>query len=371
MSLSYHWSEDDSWSSRPASNAISSPTAALTFFITAATSGIQAYSYGDLNLDRMQRTMQVSIAGLGAASVVQIGKLRSGKRVAVKGDRESFQPLAQKGPAHFETYLGRLSLEIRILANECVKQHKNVLNILGFGVDQSGGELSCFLIEEYSRLGDLKAFLRSHPFLSAYQQLELCLDIAQALEVLHSLKVCHGDVKLENALVFETDDARGWLVKLSDFSHAIVASESDPEGPVTTGFGTPLLRAPELYNSNASCERIFNIAAAIKRDTFSFGLFLWEVIKLGDTYFEDSWLTSPIQGYSAHDLEAKEAFLSTLSHDAFWALVEAFLESHKDLDDVSLQTVRLVLKETLQYESTKRSYIGDVAEILRQSRQSL
>ena len=367
MSLFSHWSGGDALGSRPASNTISSPTASLSFLITAATSGLQTYSYVSVGLHKRQ----VGFTGLGAASVVQIGKFNNGKLVAVKVDRESFQPLVRTDPTQLESYLSRLALEIRILANERVKQHNNVLNILGFGIVESGGAPSFFLVEEYSRLGDLKTFLRSCPSLSTHQQLGFCLDIAEALDVLHSLKVCHGDVKLENALVFETDDERGWLVKLSDFSHAIVASESDPEGPVTLGFGTPLLRAPELNNGSASHERCFNIAAAIKTDTFSFGLFLWEVIKLGVTYFEDSWLRCPIQSYAVHDLEAKEAFLSTLSQDAFWALVEAFLESRIDMDNVSLQTVRLVLRETLQYEPTKRSHIGDVAEMLRQSGQSV
>ena len=362
MSLFSYWSGDDAWGSEPASNTFSSQTASLNFLIAAATSGLRTYTYPSVGL----RRREVELAGLGAASVVQIGKLHNGKLVAVKIDRGSFQPLVQKDPMHFESYLSRHALEIRILTNECVKQHDHILNILGYGTDESAGEPSFFLVEEYSGLGDLKAFLRSGPSLSARQQLAFCKDIAEALEVLHSLKVCHGDVKLENALVFETDNEQGWLVKLSDFSHAIVASESDPEGPVTLGFGTPLLRAPELNNGSASRERCFNIAAAIRMDTFSFGLFLWEVIKSGVTYFEDSWLPCPIQSYSAHELEAKEAFLSTLSHDAFWALVEAFLKSRVDLDDLSLQTVRHVFEQTLQYEPTKRSHIGDIAEILGQ-----
>lgn len=367
MSVFSHWSRDDTWASQPRWDTTQSPTTGLSFLITAATSGLQSYSYASLGLSRLQ----VATAGLGAASVVQIGKMPNGKLVAVKVDRESSRPLAQKEPAHFERYLGRLDLEIRILTNKCVKQNKNILNILGFGMDERGGEPSCFLVEEYSNLGDLKAFLLSGSSISVHQQLEFGLDIAKALEALHSLKVCHGDVKLENALVFEREDKPGWLLKLSDFSHAIVAIEGDPEGPVTLGFGTPLLRAPELYNGNASREGCFNIAAALKADTFSFGLFLWEVIKLGVTYFEDSWLTDPTQGYSVHDLEAKEAFLSQLSPGAFWRLVVGFLKSRKDLDEVSLRAVGDVLNRTLQYEPSKRSQIGEIAKILRDSVQSV
>ena len=362
MSLFSPWSGDDAWGSRSASNTFSSQTASLNYLIAVATSGLEEYNYHSVGL----RRRGVALAGLGAASVVQVGKLYNGKLVAVKIDRGSFQPLVQKDPTRFESYLGRHALEIRILTNERVKQHDHILDILGYGVNESAGEPSFFLVEEYSGIGDLKAFLRSSPSLSIRQQLGLCKDIAEALEVLHSLKVCHGDVKLENALVFETNDEREWLVKISDFSHAVVACKSDTEGLAMLGFGTPLLRAPELNDYSASREGCFNIAAAIRTDTFSFGLFLWEVIKFGVTYFEDSWLPCPIQSYSAHGLEAKEAFLSTLSQDAFWALVEAFLKSRTDLDDVSLQTVRQVFEETLQYEPAKRSHIGDVAEILGQ-----
>lgn len=257
------------------------------------------------------------------------------------------------------------------MANECVKQHENILDILGFGMEEYGGQPSCFLVEEYSRLGDLKTFLLSGSSISAYQQLEFCLDVSEALETLHSLKVCHGDIKIENALVFERDDKSGWLIKLSDFSHAVVASKVDPEGPVTLGLGSPLLRAPELNNGNASHEGCFNIVAAMKADTFSFGLFVWEVIKFGLTYFEDFWLTYPIQGHSVNDLEAKEAFLRTLSHNALCELGVGFLESRKDLDEVFLQTVRDVFNGSLEYEPSKRSQVGELAKILRHSVQSV
>jgi serine/threonine protein kinase len=100
-----------------------------------------------------------------------------------------------------------------------------------------------------------------------------------ALEALHNLNICHGDVKLENALVFAQNEKIQWRVKLCDFGHARYAQEDEVEDSITLAIGTRLLCAPELYSGKSAGGGHFNISDAIKTDIFSFGLVLWETLK--------------------------------------------------------------------------------------------
>lgn len=48
-------------------------------------------------------------------------------------------------------------------------------------------------------------------------RMELAAQVARGLTALHSLKICHGDIKLQNMLVFIDGDRCS--VKLSDFGY--------------------------------------------------------------------------------------------------------------------------------------------------------
>lgn len=184
MSSSTHqsWSDASVWDSRPAPNPLPEPTACLDFLVAAATSGVQQYVYLDLinGFDAPLPALRpIDVAGAGATSVVHIGKTRYGRLVALKMDRETSQPLSRIEPAHFVQYLSLLAKELRILRHDRLKRNPHILDLLGFGLEEHGSSLSCFLAEEYSDLGDLRSFLQSRSPLSNHQLLVFCLGIAR------------------------------------------------------------------------------------------------------------------------------------------------------------------------------------------------
>lgn len=367
MSLFSSWANDKAWDSKITSTLVPTPRTCLNFLITVATCGLELHNHASLGLAQML----VPIAGTGAASIVQIGETVDGKLVAVKSDRQSSRVLARKEVAHFERYLNSLTLEILILTCERVKASPNIIDILGFGMNNFAGEPSCFITEEYSKLGDLRKFFQSGTNISVSQKLSFCLDIAEALHALHSIHICHGDVKLENALVFERDDGQGFLIKLSDFSHATVIDKDDPEGSFMMEFGTPLLRAPEIANGERLGLRSPGISVALSADVFSYGLSLWEIFKLGDSYFEDSWLKHGSSESISHSVEVKEGFLDELSGSALAELGYDFVETCTDLDTDMKRALHGVFSETLHYSPSERCEMAEIIRTLRKSAEKL
>lgn len=172
------WPGTSNWASVLAPDAlgpISPPTGNLDFLVAAAASGHMFLSYERLDLMRWN----VKVAGVGAASVVQIGKITNGRLVAVKVDRAGFQPLPRTEPTHFGRYLSQLAKELRILSHDRLRRNPHIIDVLGFGAKEQGGSHFCFLAEEYSELGDLRCFLQSRSHLPLHQRLGFCLGIAE------------------------------------------------------------------------------------------------------------------------------------------------------------------------------------------------
>jgi serine/threonine protein kinase len=112
----------------------------------------------------------------------------------------------------FERSFGQFTREPRILGNRKLREHPNILNVIGICIDEIHIAPAPAVVLEYSSQGKLKSFLnRLGDDLTVEKWMDLVLHAARGLEALHQLKVCHADVKLENALVFrslEREDCR-------------------------------------------------------------------------------------------------------------------------------------------------------------------
>jgi serine/threonine protein kinase len=120
----------------------------------------------------------------------------------------------------YESEYKSLLLELRILVHDVLGTCPQVVDLLGYGSESKHGGLSLFVVSKYSPFGTLKDFLSQHgALLGLYRKAKLCCDVARGLEKVYASKLAHGDVKLENALVF-SDRNGGHIVKISDFGHA-------------------------------------------------------------------------------------------------------------------------------------------------------
>eukprot|EP00210_Caulerpa_lentillifera_P007047 g6741.t1 len=109
--------------------------------------------------------------------------------------------------------------------------------------------------------------LLDHVLLSA-------LDVANAMNYLHSMDITHGDLKADNVLLKRaTSDRRGFFCKVNDFGLSKFVDKNDYVQTFT--YGTITHMPPELLKDEA-------LSTAV--DVYSFGMFLWELLAKTPAY---------------------------------------------------------------------------------------
>jgi serine/threonine protein kinase len=137
----------------------------------------------------------------------------------------------QPGSRSFYRRLNTLLLEIRIMHHKPLQAHPNILSLLGYGWKSSGKDLLPYIMVEFGEYGSLRAFLkRKH--LELRSKLILGGDVAAGLNALHLCGIVHGDLKLDNVIVFQSwDRPAGAVAKICDFGHSILPTSGDKMPP--------------------------------------------------------------------------------------------------------------------------------------------
>ncbi|ONI19706.1 hypothetical protein PRUPE_3G293100 [Prunus persica] len=225
-------------------------------------SGNGVYSVGDFNLDAKwlidPKLLFVGPRiGEGAHAKVYEGKYKN-QTVAVK--------IVHRGetPEEIAKRESRFAREVAMLSKV---QHKNLVKFIG-----ACKEPVMVIVTELLLGGTLRKYL----FSMRPRCLDICvavgfaLDIARAMECLHSHGIIHRDLKPENLIL--TADHK--TVKLADFG---LAREESLTEMMTAETGTYRWMAPELYSTvtlRHGEKKHYNH----KVDAYSFAIVLWELI---------------------------------------------------------------------------------------------
>lgn len=102
------------------------------------------------------------------------------------------------------------------------------------------------------------------------------MDIAESMEVLHSRRIIHRDLKSGNLLVSRVAQGRE-IVKLADFG---LARNYLKNSTMTVGIGTWQYSSPEFFK---------NKKLTTKSDVYSFGVVLWELCTRKQPYYGRSF----------------------------------------------------------------------------------
>ncbi|XP_058185376.1 serine/threonine-protein kinase STY13-like [Rhododendron vialii] len=159
---------------------------------------------------------------------------------------------------------GRFAREVAMLTKV---EHKNLVKFIG-----ACREPVMVIVTELLSGGTLRKYLlnRRPRSLDMHVAIGFALDIARAMECLHSHGIIHRDLKPENLLL--TADHR--TVKLADFG---LAREESLTEMMTAETGTYRWMAPELYSTvtlRQGEKKHYNH----KVDAYSFAIVLWELI---------------------------------------------------------------------------------------------
>lgn len=349
-----------------ASNDARLSTPALDFMWVLHSSGLNVSDYRDFveggrfnNLEPM---------GFGGQAVVE---LSSRPGVVIKRTRR-LQDGNGKHISRFDKDLARLTLEVRILTSTSFRQLDLFVKVVGVcfeepfaGLEPSGAG-QFHLLLEYSELGDMASFLRRNgQQLDIELKIDLAFQVSRGLVVLHQDHVCHGDLKIQNILVFNGNDGRH-VAKLADFGLSVHAQSgdlaADSERDVYCPLGTPLLNAPEVRNQALRAGSV-DIAAAIKADIFSFGLLLWEILNNGHSFFDVAWLDPFRISTRELDVEEKMAFLSALPCNGLLTYGEKYL-SAQNMDGIFYEKGLQAFYASLQDDPLQRQPIRNIWKIL-------
>eukprot|EP00931_Biecheleriopsis_adriatica_P064183 TRINITY_DN39006_c0_g1_i1.p1 TRINITY_DN39006_c0_g1~~TRINITY_DN39006_c0_g1_i1.p1 ORF type:complete len:607 (+),score=125.64 TRINITY_DN39006_c0_g1_i1:29-1822(+) len=136
---------------------------------------------------------------------------------------------------------GLLKAEIEIMK---MLDHPNVVTL--FEIFEDKETLS--LVLELCNGGQLEKYVEDHGVMKETEAALTMKQILRALYYLHSINICHRDIKAANALIVvkgELDLSND--VKLSDFG---LSTTFRTKVPLTQRCGTPSHMAPEVFNKN-------------------------------------------------------------------------------------------------------------------------
>jgi MAP/microtubule affinity-regulating kinase len=169
------------------------------------------------------------------------------------GDPAAIKFVPKKSFRQFSD-LQRVFQEIQALRN---LRHPNIIRIL----DVADNPDSICFIMEYAAGGELRGYVEKHASLSEEESRTFFKQMVRAVHYIHSKKIIHRDLKLENILL----DGQN-RCKIVDFGLSDYVSGKDR---TVTDAGTEAYLAPEVYNGLSGDHDPFKI------DSWALGVILY------------------------------------------------------------------------------------------------
>jgi serine/threonine protein kinase len=173
--------------------------------------------------------------------------------------------------------LRNVTHEILALVHPLLRQHQNIVSLLGWGYDQDEVDSTLFapiLILEHARASadtlsvqlKLPLAIRKH----------ICYGLLSGVKALHECGIVHSDVKPSNLLVFARNDSPFFCIaKISDFGFAEQEIRDRSMDISELPRGTIAWAAPEQ-----ECGDDVPVDLVYRRDIWGCGMTVWSIMAL-------------------------------------------------------------------------------------------
>ncbi|RFU74987.1 serine threonine kinase [Trichoderma arundinaceum] len=183
-----------------------------------------------------------------------------------------------KYPAEEIIALRAVISEVIILGHPEIRGHPNVVRLVGvcFEIDRQTKIPWPVLVFQKAEYGDLKKFMDSPRGreLGLRERLDLCVDIAAAITLMHREGIIHGDIKPENVLVFAEEANDKVKARVTDFGYSTLHASNSTEAQIRLPYSVPW-NAPETVSDR---DRLFTVHDAKLTDVYSFGMLcIWMI----------------------------------------------------------------------------------------------
>ena len=166
--------------------------------------------------------------------------------------------------------------------------HPNVVKVYDLGCAEDG---RYFIAMEYVPGGNLKEHIFGRGHLDPAEAARLAWQVAEALGAAHELGIVHRDIKPQNVLLDEADNA-----KVADFGIALAASRTSTSGTDLL-FGTASYMSPE----QAMGERV-----GPESDLYSLGVVLYEMLTGSVPFAAEGPLATAMKHVTEQPVSPKE-----------------------------------------------------------------
>ena len=218
--------------------------------------------------------------------------------------------------------MDKLNKEVEILMT---LKHKNIIRTRGFDEDK----MEIYL--EYAEGGDLDELLANNKALPLEFKIYLLKEIAEGLVKIHSKKIKHGDLKPKNILL-STKYKEGEAYPIPKICYFGLSSYHNELKGYTSRYAPPeVLKAKKKLTDK---EELTD-----KSDIFSFGMTIYHILK-GEKPFNDIY-----KGELADQRIEKGEI--------------------PNLDEISPDFCRSIIKKTLNYEPSKRPTAEEVLKEIK------
>ncbi|KAH7086833.1 hypothetical protein FB567DRAFT_580003 [Paraphoma chrysanthemicola] len=326
------------------------------------------------NFNRQQNTNKASEKHLVAH---KYDPSRTSQYYAVKR-LNNFQPGSNLAADALATQYDQLATELRVLAYKPLREHPNIIDILGV----THFLVNPILILEYGNCGSLDRFMKLEDILQRKLfelKMKLCIDIACGLEALHRHGIVHADVKASNVLVschnleyhrrnkYGTSETscNNFSAKLCDFGFSMILAD-DPSKMLVPKGKSRYWSAPEV-TSQIGIER-----EMLKQiDVWSAGMVFASVFLDGDHPY-----AAFVQSENAYGRDIDDATLQSRLNDSTYTPFSVAMQALKFVDmaietqdgpealtriafpqqycDWELKVIEPILKYTLSKDPTMR-----------------